>query len=451
MIRFGSHVSGAPSVERVLRVNNISPCDIRVDWEVYNEEADDHQLIDLVVDVGDPYPKMMNGKEVGHTLRDEDNDTPLITVDVRKHTGKRSNVPYSIIPCQQIIPARKHSEIRVIFSPFSNEVTDISCSSFALGFISLDNPKETGSAHVKRCSKRDMDPFRLNMTGRIRAAILSIDVGDEEGTHFKTCASDLIKLTPGDSFETIKEVYKTSYYTLCNTSQASVTFCLAVEKPFSVLDISAPPSACQDNNKATKGRKITLKPRKNVQVGVGFCLSYDMLQTEENHKQDITQSFENEVLPILEIQKNLEILFSNETSQSLPLCATVSLPHLLLSKENIDFGVCLIGQTKEVCTKLTNFGKSASRWFVEKDHRYPEESRQVFDAQPSSGFLDGRISHTSNNSVFLRLTFTARHNISYECLLVFKGLLHEQPRYLLLSARGSYDGGHEDVVSTATT
>ena len=31
--------------------------DIRLDWEVYNIEDDDDQLIDLIIDVGDPYPK----------------------------------------------------------------------------------------------------------------------------------------------------------------------------------------------------------------------------------------------------------------------------------------------------------------------------------------------------------------------------------------------------------
>lgn len=35
-------------------------------------------------------------------------------------------------------------------------------------------------------------------------------------------------------------------------------------------------------------------------------------------------------------------------------------------------------------------------------------------------------------------------------MLIFKGLLHEPHRFLLLNARGSYDGGHEDLVSAPT-
>lgn len=52
--------------------------------------------------------------------------------------------------------------------------------------------------------------------------------------------------------------------------------------------------------------------------------------------------------------------------QTLPLTASVSLPHVLLSKERIDFGVSLVGQMKEMTVKLTNFGKSSCCWFVEK-------------------------------------------------------------------------------------
>ena len=52
--------------------------------------------------------------------------------------------------------------------------------------------------------------------------------------------------------------------------------------------------------------------------------------------------------------------------QTLPLNATVSLPHILLSKEKIDFGVSLVGRIKEMNVKLTNFGKSSCCWFVEK-------------------------------------------------------------------------------------
>ena len=42
------------------------------------------------------------------------------------------------------------------------------------------------------------------------------------------------------------------------------------------------------------------------------------------------------------------------------------------------------------------------------DSRYPAESREVFNVQPSSGFLGGHISNISNNNALLKLTFVAR-------------------------------------------
>ena len=74
--------------------------DIRVNWEIYNEEPDDSQLIDLIVDVGNPFPKMVNEKEVECNY--EGSDRPLITVDVRKHAGKRADMPFSLHPPQQV-------------------------------------------------------------------------------------------------------------------------------------------------------------------------------------------------------------------------------------------------------------------------------------------------------------------------------------------------------------
>ena len=64
----------------------------------------------------------------------------------------------------------------------------------------------------------------------------------------------------------MKEVYKTRYYTLCNTTQATVSFSLVVPKPFCVVDVCAPPSANQRKSNEKKGQTITLKPQKNVQV-----------------------------------------------------------------------------------------------------------------------------------------------------------------------------------------
>lgn len=74
--------------------------DIRLDWEVYNIDEEDDQLIDLIIDIGEPHPKMVDGKDVVPTKHG--GDLPLITVDVRQHIGRRESVPFKIKQPQQV-------------------------------------------------------------------------------------------------------------------------------------------------------------------------------------------------------------------------------------------------------------------------------------------------------------------------------------------------------------
>ena len=69
---------------------------------MYNIEDDDDQLIDLIIDVGDPYPKISKGNEVVPASRLEPSDVPLITVHVRKHIGKMQNSPFNVKQSQLV-------------------------------------------------------------------------------------------------------------------------------------------------------------------------------------------------------------------------------------------------------------------------------------------------------------------------------------------------------------
>lgn len=69
---------------------------------MYNEEPGDNQIIDLIVDVGYPFSRTVNGNEVELNLGESHSDRPLITVDIREHIGRRSNIPFSVDPLQQV-------------------------------------------------------------------------------------------------------------------------------------------------------------------------------------------------------------------------------------------------------------------------------------------------------------------------------------------------------------
>lgn len=67
---------------------------------MYNIDENDDQLIDLIIDIGDPHPKIVEGKEVIPARMTS--DLPLITVDVRQHIGRLENVPFNIKQSQQV-------------------------------------------------------------------------------------------------------------------------------------------------------------------------------------------------------------------------------------------------------------------------------------------------------------------------------------------------------------
>ena len=50
--------------------------------------------------------------------------------------------------------------------------------------------------------------------------------------------------------------------------------------------------------------------------------------------------------------------------QKLPLCATLSVPQMELSKESLDFGTCLVGQQRELQLMISNRTSSHCHWRV---------------------------------------------------------------------------------------
>jgi len=66
--------------------------------------------------------------------------------------------------------------------------------------------------------------------------------------------------------------------------------------------------------------------------------------------------------PQLLFRLPLNIEFDNGSVQTLPLEATVLVPSLRLSTESLDFGVCFVGQTRELHVLLSNPTGSRSFW-----------------------------------------------------------------------------------------
>ncbi|NXE41313.1 DLEC1 protein, partial [Ptilorrhoa leucosticta] len=184
IIRFGTQVSGGSPVLRRVRLNNPTPFDIRLDWEIYNQEPDDEKLVDLLVLFGDPFAPMdMAGNKAASSGSTSESEVVLkldpaaipcgsiypalettdeppgsdnkekeissqestreknISVLMRPHEGVPADSPYSIAPRQIVVPGGGSSDVYISFTPLVLPDTEVElcCEGVVLGFMSLDN------------------------------------------------------------------------------------------------------------------------------------------------------------------------------------------------------------------------------------------------------------------------------------------------------------------------
>uniref|UniRef100_A0A8C9KAK4 DLEC1 cilia and flagella associated protein n=1 Tax=Panthera tigris altaica TaxID=74533 RepID=A0A8C9KAK4_PANTA len=86
------------TVTRVLRLNNSSPCDIRLDWETYTPEDREDRLVELLVFYGPPFP-----------LRDQaGNDLLCPETPASSSSFWPPNIPGSPPPPLEMPPAQSH-------------------------------------------------------------------------------------------------------------------------------------------------------------------------------------------------------------------------------------------------------------------------------------------------------------------------------------------------------
>ncbi|NXN46507.1 DLEC1 protein, partial [Rhinoptilus africanus] len=184
IIRFGTHIPGGCPVFRMVRLNNPTPFDIRLDWEIYNIEQDDNKLVDLLMFFGDPfppkdmdenetasigsnseseivlkldqtaipcgsiYPASQTPDEVSYTnskeeeiIAQEPTIQKIVSVLIRPHEGVPADSPYSISPRQIVVPRGGSISVCISFTPrlLPEALPEVQCEGFVLGFMSLDD------------------------------------------------------------------------------------------------------------------------------------------------------------------------------------------------------------------------------------------------------------------------------------------------------------------------
>ncbi|KAG9476528.1 hypothetical protein GDO78_003199 [Eleutherodactylus coqui] len=509
VIRFGTHVSGGDTISRCLRINNPSPCDIRIDWETYNRDPDSSKLLDLLMLFGDPFPlKDINGNEVVDSSLDlpESDDSSvdwdkipstcgatsssssrsisklggeqtehvyeevadglngpgseitqedkLISVILRSHEGVASDYPYCITPRQTIVPSRGQSCIHVSFTPLilSDITRKMECSGYALGFLSLDDMYTRQiPGKVKRLHGYGVEPIRMELQAFVKPALLTVefDDEDEEGLVFYSVASCLIP--DKTSSLVLPEFMTTRKLKLLNCTETPLYFCLLLSKPFAVAAVDPNKSIqTSQSDREERAAQMVLQPQQNALVEVSFCTTLELL-TYQNLPDD-------QMLPGVQILQSengerklhftqrLLIEYSNKSSQQVPVSAYLAVPALQLSCHTVDFGICFVGQTRTQEVFLMNRSGSKSYWTALLDKRERQSGQDIFSISPTSGTLDAHISHTSSSEEMLLVTFTARTNKAYETEVTVHGMLGEKPLRLWIKGRGSYDEKYEMLV-----
>ncbi|XP_076985910.1 deleted in lung and esophageal cancer protein 1-like isoform X3 [Tamandua tetradactyla] len=448
VIRFPTQLSGGDTVTRVLRLNNSSPCDIRLDWETYAPEDRADQLVELLVFYGPPFPlRDQAGNELVCPETPEDSNFPCSPSPSNESEASHSpeaggksvgagSCPQSLrwhraglrrLCLCQVVPAGGSSSIYISFTPMvlgSDILNKVECIGYALGFMSLDNEEEREiPGRRRRLQDFAVRPLRLDLHGYVRPAQLSVELNYSGSMEFHLQASDLIPKQPCSGV--LSELVTIHHLKLTNTTEIPHYFRLLVSKPFSVSQDgtglghrAAGPSLEQEceEERAALSKQLVLHPQENMLVNVSFSLSLELLSYQKLPA--------DQMLPGVDIQQhisgqkemvftqNLLLEYTNQTTQVVPLRATVAVPELQLSTSWVDFGICFVNQRRLRKVYLMNLSGCQSYWTVLMGQQELAKDVQAFGVSPSSGLLEARKVNAPPTSITLQVFFTARYSPS---------------------------------------
>ncbi|XP_043397559.1 deleted in lung and esophageal cancer protein 1 isoform X2 [Chelonia mydas] len=448
VIRFGAHVSGGDTVTRCIRLNNPTPCDIRMDWKTYNQEKDHEKLVDLLLFYGPHFPmKNVEENEIESTASASETEIVL-------NWDKIPSSPDTISPASfvtdDVVPAGGSVSIHISFTPLTlpKLINKTECEGFALGFMSLDSKLAQGiPGKVTRSYGYGVAPLRMDLQAFVKPALLTIEMDHDGGMVFHSMASDLIPNQPLSGVLT--ESVLTHSLKLTNSTEAPLHFRILLSVPFAVSSIDPNRSLkTSHSDREEQGKQLLLHPQQNVLVKVSFHTTLELL-TYQNLPADQLLSgikvlqFENGDRKV-EFSQNLVIEYSNRTTQLVPVTAYLTVPLLELSCETADFETCFVDQTRTEDVFLLNRSRCRSYWTALLDQQEEHNSMAVFSICPTHGILEAHEGSLPTKAA-LKISFTARSNVEYETTVTVSGMLGEKPCKLQIRGRGSYDEKYEDL------
>ncbi|XP_010127726.1 PREDICTED: deleted in lung and esophageal cancer protein 1, partial [Chlamydotis macqueenii] len=495
MIRFGTHVSGGCPAFRRVQLNNPTPFDIRLDWEIYNQEQDDNKLVDLLMFFGDPFPpqdtdenetaSIGSNSESEIMLKldqtaipcgsiypasqtpDESSDSEskekeiitekpaiqkIISVLIRPHEGVRADNPYSVTPRQIVVPGGGSISVYISFTPpvLPEAAAEAQCDGFVLGFMSLDDElAKTVPNKVHHRHGYEAPPLRVDLQAFVRHALLKVDTDHDGGMVFYSMASDLIPDQP--RLGVLTDSVVTQSLKLINCTKVPLYFRLLLSTPFSLS--STDPKKSTKTSRSKKEEKeqqpqLVLYPQQNMLVKVSFHTTLELLTYQHLPDTQLLPGFQ--VLQFengerkLKFGQNLVIEHSNRATQLVPVTAYLTVPVLELSCDTLDFKTCFVAQTKTERVFLRNRSGCRSYWTALLDEEERLNELQVFSVSPTDGILEAREGDPPTTET-LQISFTARSDREYEAIVTVTGMLGEKPCTLRIRGQGTYDEKYEEL------
>ncbi|XP_041899486.1 deleted in lung and esophageal cancer protein 1 isoform X1 [Corvus kubaryi] len=493
IIRFGTQVSGGSPVLRRVQLNNPTPFDIRLDWEIYNHEPDDEKLVDLLVLFGDPFSAMdMAGNEAassGSTSESEvmltldpaaipcgsiypaleTTDEPpgsdskekeissqestrekIISVLMRPHEGVPADSPYSIAPRQIVVPGGGSSDVYISFTPLvlPDTEAELCCEGVVLGFMSLDNKlARVVPNKVHRSHGYDTPPLRVHMEAVLRHPLLEVEMDHDRGMVFYSVASDLLPARP--SYGVLTDSVITQSLKLMNCTKVPLYFRVFLSTPSTPFSLSSadPKKSTKSSHSKKEEREQqpqhVLYPQQNMLVKVSFHTTLELLRYQHLPETQLLPGLQ--VLQLengerkLKFNQNLVIEHSNYTTQLVPVTAYLTVPVLELSCDRVDFQTCFVAQTKTEHVFLYNRSSCRSYWTALLDEQKRPKALEVFSIFPTKGILEAREGEAPTREI-LQISFAARNNTDYEAIVTISGMLEEKPCKLHLRGRGKHRG-----------
>ncbi|XP_030612582.1 deleted in lung and esophageal cancer protein 1 isoform X2 [Archocentrus centrarchus] len=487
IIQFGTHVSGGDTVSRSLRINNPTMFDIRLDWETYNIDRNDRKLLDVVVLFGDAFPlKDADGNEVlsgafrlsdgifqtawekTHTTVSEGTsaslqsltdveEEELLSEDEREEEEKTCFYPspakkklISVHIRPHVIPAKSSGAIHVSFTPLtlSGSARETRCVGLALGFMSLDSELAACvPGKVGRVQGLDLEPVRVDLLAAVKTAALLVQMEEDDGAlEFRASAGDLLD-AHSDKEIVVHEFDITQSFQLKNTSEMPLHFTLGAQPPFSVVKPKPRARTSGSSNPPTgDSQPLVLKPQHSMQVKVAFHCSLPLLdhvdQTDEEIPSGVMVIHGANGQRKLRFKQNLLIHYSNNTLQTVPLCAHLDLPALCLSADSMEFGFCYVRQTQ---TREVNLYSHGARVYWKSITKSGEGDSHAFRVTPDCGLLGPKEHHGTSCSQCLQISFTPSEDREFRAVLVIQCPLVKPSLTLQLRGTGSFDEMYRSI------